>query len=665
MNALNNKHLEELAVYGYIREHELAYNQSIKSLCVQMTGSLTVFNFNYSKLATVFTNASMVFTPYQLFLILNPYPKELIFLELNQVQTDTTTDISCYFISRVLKRKLSYTTTEIRDFYDILSHYFVWFMSSTKIHKLQQNHHSLFTLMHNSEFNIENIYNALAAHSSLSINKPTLQQIYNLIAHDSTLITKTTFCVLIHMVQTVIRNCSGVLIIPQHKLPFCLTNSFVQKLIDPHESYMRYQNKEFHDGIEAIVRLMNGIKLDIDTISWDVQQTMLDLIKHKLQNIDYKLPNLAQDIEMVLDVRLLHVPDAVEVFAIELIKEYKWLNDVFVREETVDDEPCKTLNVGNLCNLYSHCNHIIVVLWDWCVVPKAACLSLCEDIRDRLVNKNVVIELKWPSYRKMYSNQLQFNECKDIFEKIHRTIRVNKTSISIAPIREQKQIVLKHSIVTDLDDDDAAELASYHDLFVCGYIHENIMMPHNLWIPDAIKSLCVRFVGRDQIDAIYIRRHVNIYTMDTAQFITVLRVTIDNLGCDIDADKAAQIAWKCHMNGLTVVGNDLGEGCDKFCEEFKSMDGWNERQWSVIYKDIGDTYGEGKSWKKMDISRISAKDARWASDEELQKVALQYVLDAPIPSSKRKPKRKRTKTKSASKQTTAMNSSFQNWTSFI
>eukprot|EP01083_Nonionella_stella_P197348 725658_1 len=242
----------------------------------------------------------------------------------------------------------------------------------------------------------------------------------------------------------------------------------------------------------------------------------------------------------------------------------------------------------------------------------------------------------------MYSNQLQFKECKDRFADIHREIRVYKTSISISPETEQKQIVLNHSVVTDLDDD-STELASYHDLFVCGYIHENILMPHNLWIPDAIKSLCVRFVGKEQIDAIYIRRHVNIYSIDNAQFITVLRVTIDNLGYDIDSDEAAQIAWKCNMNGETIVGNS----CGKFIKEFKSMDGWNDEQWSAIYKDIGDTYGEGKSWKKMEF--LTDKETKVASDEELQKVALEYVLDAPIPSSKRKSKRKRTKKKSVPK----------------
>ena len=623
-----------------------------------MIGSnLDTLNFNYYKLA-ISAKDSFNISSFKLFQIFNKYSKEMIYLDLNEYAIKKNN--GRLVLASELKHRLSYTSkNQINKFYDFLLNYCVYFMHSDKI----ATYHKYFLQADQNKDGICDPQEMKAFFNKSKLDKNILNTIFKLVGgKELGHLTEKMFYAMFQITMDIVKkkrrqskdnDDNNKESLPK-ELPFYLSNQFMTLLMNSKQSYQQYKDKYMILAIESITKLINGIKIDQYSLScFYVQDTMTKLLEYKLRKQVLTRSTFSKNIDILLKETFDQIPDEMELFWTEIMEEYEWLSSIFVKRPNV-------INMENLCNLFSKCKRIVIHMPKRLNVDELLVTSILDDFKEKLKDINTAIEFKFPSYESSYVIKLAFNKMFDEFESINRRIVGDKTSVIIEYALNMEQ---KHTTVMnwsrlnmkDVTDDmlnvfnkknDNTNIAKYHDLFVCGYIHENIMIPHNIYIPSDIKRECVKFVGADQIDAIFIKRKININDINNEQFQTILRVTIDNLGYDIDVNSASQIAQTQNFDGNTIRSTEGGRyDYDKeFGQAFDSLKGWKQNEWITIYKEIYETYGPGKSWKKLKFEQ----NAKMVSDDQLKA----FTLQAPTGKSKNKNSKKKKKKKKKKKSST-------------
>eukprot|EP01084_Bolivina_argentea_P264049 447145_1 len=112
------------------------------------------------------------------------------------------------------------------------------------------------------------------------------------------------------------------------------------------QNYQRYI-----DGIQQILNISNG------TIEWNCANNIKDIIGYILPDLYDNNTSLPMYIDSLLNYHLKNCPKKIEYNFGELVNNYEWVKNIFVK-----DERQQIPNVTNLCNLFKNADNIVVLM---------------------------------------------------------------------------------------------------------------------------------------------------------------------------------------------------------------------------------------------------------------------------------------------------------------
>eukprot|EP01084_Bolivina_argentea_P175773 304324_1 len=104
---------------------------------------------------------------------------------------------------------------------------------------------------------------------------------------------------------------------------------------------------------------------------------------------------------------------------------------------------------------------------------------------------------------------------------------------------------------------------------------------------------------RKQIYDIMLPQYIKPQDVNNNNFIKILRKTVSELYQSIDCDEVAKIAANVNLTGkIFIKASPEFKNSIKFGHVFKSMNNWNKKHWSKIYKKLSKICANKKSTKK-------------------------------------------------------------------
>eukprot|EP01084_Bolivina_argentea_P064755 118045_1 len=176
------------------------------------------------------------------------------------------------------------------------------------------------------------------------------------------------------------------------------------------------------EAIDSILKIMNAIKIYNGTISWNGKNKMYDMIEYIVTGKPSNKSALPPYIEKLLMYHLERLPNHIEYYWTDFLEEYNWMKQIFVKRTT------NMLIVSNLCNLFSNCKHIIIVMPDFFLINDEFCKSIIDDF-DNILHDNINLRFQWLPETFPVGNKVIIKEHCDKFA--HKVMYVKVTDAAI------------------------------------------------------------------------------------------------------------------------------------------------------------------------------------------------------------------------------------------
>ena len=144
-------------------------------------------------------------------------------------------------------------------------------------------------------------------------------------------------------------DCDAISCFDQEKEAFFFGGNTILRIYSIHHCINPWKNYKYYiEGIQNIIKIINGLKIEKKSMTKKGKETMKQILKYKLPQNNYYISNLTDYIEKLINHHISEIPSQINFYFYELMNEYAWLKELIVK-----DKKNNLLNISNLCNLFN------------------------------------------------------------------------------------------------------------------------------------------------------------------------------------------------------------------------------------------------------------------------------------------------------------------------